>query len=157
MCYYFIGYYIIYLPGNVYRNTFGSGCSEVVAVTCGGILYSFFAAKKSFQISYVVSILGGILILWVGHNYLSLMPVFVILAKFGVSSGFLVSYTSTMDLFPTLFCATAFGICNFMSCFVTILAPYMAQMTAPIPMIIFCVIALIGLVLSFAINQVKSN
>lgn len=67
LSYYFIGYYLIYLPGNVYNNTFGSGGSEVLAVLCGGIMYSYLAAKKSFLISFSISITGGLLILFIGN------------------------------------------------------------------------------------------
>lgn len=126
LCYYFIGYYLIYLPGNVYKNTFGSSGSEMVSVFCGGIMYSFFLAKKSFFISFTISLVGGLLILMIGNATLSWMPVYVILAKFGISSAYCIVYAATMDLFPTLFSATAFGICNFIACIMTILAPYLA-------------------------------
>lgn len=61
-----------------------------------------------------------------GNVSKSMMPFYVILAKFGVSSGYCIVYAATMDLFPTLFTATAFGICNFIACIMTILAPYLA-------------------------------
>ena len=155
--YYMIAFQLKYLPGNIYNNSLASGGSELVAIACAGLLYGRLGMKKSFSGLFGLSAFGGLMILFLGESSTFWMPFFVVFAKFGIAGAFVIVYVSTVDVFPTLFCATAFGICNFMSCFVTILAPYMAQMTAPIPMIIFCVIALIGLVLSFAINQVKSN
>jgi len=68
LTYYMIGYYLVYLPGNIYNNTFASTAAELLAVTCGGIIYGTFFAKKTFTISFGVSLLGGLLIVFFSQS-----------------------------------------------------------------------------------------
>lgn len=106
-----IGFYLVYLPGNVFRNTFASTAAELVAVTFGGVLYGKLLAQKTFALSFAVSLVGGILIVLFSESVTVMMPEFVIISKFGISCAFLSVYIANMEMFPTLFCGTAFGIC----------------------------------------------
>ena len=74
--------------------------------------------------------------------------VYIIFAKFGISCTFCVLYVINVKIFPTLFAATAFGFCNFMARFVTVLAPLVAQLDQPTPMITFVVSTAIACALS---------
>ena len=73
------------------------------------------------------------------------MPIFVVIAKFGISGGFTIVYVCNSDVFPTLFCSTAIGICNFASRLLTIFAPQVAEVNPPFPMILFVSLNLLGI------------
>jgi len=85
------------------------------------------------------------------------MPIFVTLAKFGISSAFVIVYVATVDVFPTLFCATAIGFCNFFARVATILAPLIAEKQPPLPMLIFTSMTAVGSVLALFIRPAKKE
>lgn len=66
-------------------------------------------------------------------------------------------YVSTPYIFPVLLSGTAFGICNTFGRFFAILAPFIAERKIPLPMEIFSVLSLIGLVLSLFISTSKDK
>ena len=57
-------------------------------------------------------------------------------AKFGLAFSFMINYLSMVQLFPTLFCGTATGICNFAGRMATIFAPIVAELEPPTPILI---------------------
>jgi hypothetical protein len=97
------------------------------------------------------------LILVVGDQFLQLMPFFVVIAKFGVAGAFNLVYISNADVFPTLFCATAMGICNFFARVVTIMAPEVAEQPAPLPMGIFVTLCSIAAFLTQFIRPLSEQ
>ena len=147
--YYLMSYYIIYLPGNTYTNTYAAGIAEIAAIFFGGVLIKVCSAKWAFVISNSIAFIGGLCILMLGAPFPHWMALFVIIAKFGVSSAYMLNYNVTIDVFPTLFAATAFGICNLIASFGTVITPYLAQMPEPYPMLVFCALTIIGVLISF--------
>lgn len=143
------------MPGNIYNNAFASGGSELVAVALGGYLYGKLGIKLSFTLLFALSSVGGICILFLGAEYLFWMPFFVILAKFGIAGAFVIVYIATVDIFPTLFCATALGFCNFFARVLTILAPQVAERDPPLPMIIFVSLTTIGAIIIWFVKPLK--
>ncbi len=101
MLYYLISYYVIYLPGNTYVEMYSSGAAEICGTIFGGFILRLTNAKVSFIVSNVIALIGGLLILFYEHG--SLLPLFIMIAKFGISSAFCLVYAVTIDLFPTLF------------------------------------------------------
>ena len=65
-CYYLLGYYIVYLPGDIYNNALAAAASEIAGVLFGGVLYAFLRAEKTFLISFLISVSGAFLILLLG-------------------------------------------------------------------------------------------
>ena len=141
-----------YLPGDIYTNGMASSASEVVAYCVSGVILKFLKIRLTFALSFAIALVGGLLILFLGQKEVSWMPLFVTLAKFGISMGFCLVYVGTEELFPTLFCATAFGICNLFSRGLSIGAPQLAEVKEPYPMLIFCILTSIGIVLAFFIK-----
>lgn len=74
------------------------------------------------------------------------MPMFIAITKFGVAGSFVLLYVSTVDVFPTMFSATALGSMNFAARIFTIAVPQVAEREEPIPMLITCILAILGLV-----------
>lgn len=145
--FYMIIFYLKYLPGNIYNNSLASGFTDLVAVICGGWLYSRFGIKKSFTFLFSLSVIGGIIIIFLGESATVLMPFFVVICKFGITGGFVMVYCSTVDVFPTLFCSTALGICNFGARILSIAAPIIAEYDPPLPMIVLTALCAVGIVL----------
>lgn len=54
-----------------------------------------------------------------------------------------------------MFCSTAIGICNFSSRLLTIFSDEVAEVHAPIPMILFCSICAVAMVLAWFIKTLK--
>jgi len=152
--YYMILIYVKYLPGNIYVNTLASGSSEMVAYALAGVVYSKVGLKWTFTSFFAFSFVGGILILFLGNSQEALMPIFVTVAKFGISGLFTVLYVCTNDVFPVMFCSSALGICNLSSRMLTIFSSLVAEVPPPLPMILFSSLCLAGI---FLIQFVKTN
>jgi hypothetical protein len=52
-----------YLEGNIFVNFYIFGAAGIIAVLLGGIFFSWYGLKKSFIISFWMSIIGNIGIL----------------------------------------------------------------------------------------------
>lgn len=63
------------------------------------------------------------MILFFGESSVFFMPIFVGFARIGISAGSNLIYLMNAEVFPTLFAATAIGICNLLARIVTILSP----------------------------------
>jgi hypothetical protein len=90
----------------------------------------------------------------------------ILLAKFGVSSSFNMCYLGNATIFPTLFAGTAYGICNTFGKLATIVAPSLAEVKMPTPMIVFVIITSLAAGLALIIkvpppvqniNQIESE
>ena len=118
----------------------------------GALLSLFFLKylklKLSFVVGFCISLVGGLLVLMMGSSNVQLMPIFLLVAKFGISINFNLSYICTATLFPTLFVGAAFGITNFFSRFFTIFSPLVSEVPDPIPMLIFCFSTALAIVAS---------
>lgn len=62
--------------------------------------------------------------------------ILIMMTKFGVSMGWVAASLSMIELFPSSLVATAFGICNVMNKSVAMIAPLVAEMPPPTPMLI---------------------
>lgn len=141
-----IAFYLKYLPGNIYDNNLASTVSEFGAIILSGFMYKKMGLKLAFTTLLAISVVGGCMILFVGIDSTFWMPFFVLIAKFGISGGFNLCYCSTVYVFPTLFCGTAIGICNFFGRIITIFAPIVAEKPWPLPMVLFTGFAAIGMI-----------
>lgn len=99
-----------------------SSIADNVGTILSAILYNKFGVRIAFLSCLVFTLVGGSTIL-LFHSFTSLMPVFIMIGKLGTSSTFNLVFLSNADLFPTLFSATAMGICNFFARLSTIAAP----------------------------------
>ena len=115
------GYYLILTLVNtfdkVYVTAFTSSGSEMLAYVISGLFYERVGVKLSLIISFAISTVGGVLIIAWGlqHQTSSLFFVFFLLAKFGITCTFNINFVANQFFFPTLFAATALGVCNFLA------------------------------------------
>ena len=150
--YYLITFFLKYIPGNIFVNTSIASGAEIAAYVLSGWLVKLMGLRISYIIAWLIGATGGILMVCFSNDD-SLMGVFVLLSKFGVSFAFNNSYLGTPKLFPVSLCATAFGICNVFARFSTVLSPLVAELPYPAPMAIFAFLCIIGGVLSFFLRS----
>ena len=137
---YYLLSFLISTFENVYPSALLSSCAEITAYAVAGLLYRRAGLKISISLSFLIGLIGGLLILFIGLKdesawYFSL---FVLVCRFGMAQNFNIIYCSNADVFPILFCATAMGICNFLSRVFSALSPIISTLEEPLPMIIFC-------------------
>jgi len=143
-------YYLIQFLVNtfdqIYTTAVFSSVSEMVGIVAGGAFYTNLGIKSSLSLSFSLALFGAILILLYGlqHQDSIYFPLFILIAKFGISSAFNILYVSHSSVFPVLFAATALGLCNFVTRIFTAISPILAQMEEPLPIIIFTMLSLIG-------------
>ena len=121
-----------------------------------GVSYSRLGLRKSFVLSFSISVCGSFAILCL-TDVPDLMPIFVMCAKFGIASAFNLVYVSNADVFPTLFSVTAMGICNFGARIATIMAPEIAEAEAPLPMMVFCALSATAIVVTTFVRPLKEQ
>ena len=135
--FYLINFQLKSIKGNVFLNTFVSALSEIPAIAIGGILYAKIGIKLTLVGAFGIAIIGSTSLVILGNNNVDLIPIFILLAKSGVSATFNICYLANSQIFPAIFAGTAFGICNIGAKLATMLAPLLAELSEPVPMIIF--------------------
>jgi hypothetical protein len=132
--YYMVGFLIKYFPGSIYINGVTSSISELIAYALGGVVYEKLGVKPSLVLCYMLSAVGGLLILVYEEEtqFFStepkdapdwIFPMLVIIAKFGIACTFTLVYVSNIDVFPRDFGASALGTTNFVARLVSAFAP----------------------------------
>ena len=95
---------------------------------------------------FIVAIVGGTILLSYGlsHQESFVFLFCVMLANFGTNVCFNTVYALTPRVFPTLFAASAFGICNVFARVFSSMSSLFAGMEQPTPMILFTVMAVVA-------------
>ena len=79
---------------------------------------------------------------------ISLIPIFIVFAKFGISAAFNMTFIASVQLIPTIIAASVFGYCNMVARTITILSPLVAEIVYPVPLVINICAAFLALVAS---------
>ena len=151
--FYLINFKLKYIKGDIFVNTFVSATSELPAIILGGILYQKVGLRFTLCLCFSIAIAGSICLLIFSDAREDLIPIFILLAKAGVSGTFNLCYLANAQIFPAIFAGTAFGFCNIGAKLATILAPLIAEVDPPVPMIIFTISASVAGVLSMMIRK----
>jgi len=151
--YYLLNFQMKNIKGNIFLNTFSSSMSELPSIIISGIMYKKLGIKVTLVFWFSLSLAGGILLIIFGNAHENLIPIFVLFSKAGVTATFNLCYLANAQIFPAIFAGTAFGICNIGAKTTTILAPLIAEVNPPLPMILFCITAGLACGLSFLIRQ----
>jgi len=59
-----INLYLKYVPGGVYLNFSIAGVAEILANLAAGILFAKFGPRLTFIVGYIISLAGGILLIF---------------------------------------------------------------------------------------------
>jgi len=80
------------IEGNVFLNTFVSSLSELPAILLSGFMYKKLGIKITLIVWFSVAIIGGACLMIFGSEDKSLIPIFVLFAKSGVTATFNLCY-----------------------------------------------------------------
>ena len=98
--YYLIGYYMKYLPGDIFTNVIYGGLSELVSSLLAVYIAEKYSSKFSLSIFYYQAGISAILILVVPVTHMYLLTSCILLTKSAMSSCFNLIYVVTSDIFP---------------------------------------------------------
>ena len=158
--YYLIGILVKYFPGDFNMNNFVMFGSDIPGVLSAGWLCQRWKPKFFFSIYFGIQIVAGLsILLFIDHENPSwLMFVLVGCCRFGVAGAFVGVWINHAKMFPTLFVATSMGISNFFARVTVISAPMVAEVTYPIPVVIFTIFVIVAGVSSlFLVDLEKEN
>ena len=145
--YYMVGFYIKYIPGDVFTMVIVSCMAEFFACLVSGILSSYVGTKKCLFSSFLIGGVFGIAIIFVSPENTLAIATCLLLTKFGVSSAFNLCFLVTAEYFPTNYSSTVFGACNVFARIMSIFSPLIAEAPAPMPMLVytcFCFMSMMG-------------
>jgi len=122
-----------------------SAVAEVSAHAVCAACFNKAGPKITFVTGFVLSAAGGLCLALMSHDDAELdsedtdyiTPIFVLLARFGISLALCACYVSTPWLFKTVICSTAYGVCNIVGRSLSILAPSVAEIEGSLPMLIY--------------------
>jgi hypothetical protein len=118
-----IPFYLATLGGNVFEYGIFSALAEVFASLVCGTIIRFISLKLSLFIFCVISVIASFLLIFFGNGTGTLISILILFTNFGIVSAFDIAYLINIELFPTIFLATAYGCCNVLGRLISILSP----------------------------------
>lgn len=89
-----------------------------------GVIYFKIGARLGLSFSLIFSMIGSIVLVYLFKiNNQEYIPIFISVGKMGIAAALNMCFIANMQLIPTIFSATIFGLCNVMARLMTILAP----------------------------------
>jgi len=84
--YYTIGFYVKYIPGDVFENVTISCLSEAASCLISGVIASFIGSKLTLFLCFMTGGIFGSALVFVSPANNKLILAFLLMTKFGVSS-----------------------------------------------------------------------
>ncbi|TNV80154.1 hypothetical protein FGO68_gene7510 [Halteria grandinella] len=142
--YYSIYFQLKYFEGDIYTNVIIAGASEMCSNFITGLIFAKLGVTRTYLLSYFFGITCSTLFIFLSPSYEYLVPLILLGAFYGYSSVVLVNWISTPQLFPVIYSSSAIGVCNVFARFATIVAPQVAEIEQPIPMVVISVMGAIS-------------
>ena len=98
--YYVIAFYIKYFPGNIFQNTLAFVFSDLFSYVLSGTILKKTNMKTTLILAQSISIVGSLLYLFL-YQHLFLIPIIIVLCRFGIGMSFNTVYVGNNRLFPT--------------------------------------------------------
>jgi len=152
-CFYIIGFYIKYIPGDVFVNVITTCIADAVSSIGAGLIAQEIGTQRTLFGAFALSSLGGVCLILTDTNNSIQIMVLIMATKFGINIAFTLSYIINAEYFPSIVCSRVFGICNIFSRISTILSPLIAEVTPPIPMVIYVLVCFISMVASLFLTK----
>ena len=111
--YYLINFNMKYVGGSMLSNIIASVSSEFMANIASLIMLSWIGDKLTLIWFFLISTCSGFIFCSITLTPLS-TAFLILLSKFGISAAFCSVFVVTSKVFPSVYVATAFGICNVM-------------------------------------------
>jgi len=145
--FYMLTFVLKYLNGSIFVNAYASSFAEIIGKLSTIFFLQYTSLKRVFLISFSLATVGTFLLILFSDNDLWI-PVILLIAKFGFSQAFVAAYLSIVLLYPTVLASTAMGVCNLLARVATIMAPIVAEVKAPLNLVILLAIAVLALLVS---------
>ena len=91
-CYYLISFQLKYIQGDIWINSIVSSTSELFAFGLSGIIVGKLGLKWTIVISFIVANVGMICLAAIQPDNQTLLAMFIIGSKFGISANFNMAY-----------------------------------------------------------------
>lgn len=131
--------YLSNLFEQVYMTIIIMVSAEFFSYIIGGVLLEKLGTKLSLIILYLLSGIGGLLMLVYGLNHVESVafPILFLICRFGVSAINVLFTAANARIFDIEKSATAFGLGSFFARMILSTAPVVSTLPQPLPMVIF--------------------
>ena len=149
-------YYLKYLPGDFYANNASAGCASMIAYLLSMFLMKYVSIRASIITMYAVPLVCAVLLVFL-ENLGGLFIAAMVLGCKLNGGNFNNSYFANQEFYPAEFSASIFAITKFTASVFTIISPEVAEITPPVPIIIFIVFQIIGITVTIFLKKVEEN
>jgi OCT family organic cation transporter-like MFS transporter 4/5 len=149
--FFIMGFYIKYIHGNIFINIITTSIADALSSIFAGIIAEKIGAKNTLFLSFGLAGTFATLIIFAEHPVIILTSVFI--TRFGISSAFTLCYIVTADYFPSIVSSQVFGICRVFAGFATSLSPMIAEMEAPVPMVVYIFTCMLSMASSLFLTK----
>jgi hypothetical protein len=121
-----IPYYFTSLVGNIFVIAAASGFAELLASFACALIVLKVSLRSSIIIFIWLAFIACFALIFEGDTKTAetaVLAVLVLSANFGITSMFDMAYLINVELFPTIYLGTAYGACNILARFMSILSP----------------------------------
>eukprot|EP00347_Sterkiella_histriomuscorum_P010242 403377046 len=150
--YFLICFNIKYMPGVIFMNQIIAASCEIAFLFISSPFIKFLGLRRSLVIGFSMSLIGSVPLMFEIQNQ-NAATVMILLARVGMIFMMNVTYLAFSTLFPPIFAQTTFGFAKLIARIITILAPLIAELEAPSPMIVFTIFSILGAIFSMFIIQ----
>ena len=155
--YYNIYFQLKYFKGDIFTNVIIAGVSEMTSNVIAGLIFQRIGLRNTYLVSLTLGFICSTIFFTFGHAFESLIPFLLLGAFFGYTSVLLINWIATPHLFPVLYASSCQGFCNAIARCAAILAPQLAELDQPIPMIIVSVLTLISAALVLFLKPLQAH
>ena len=104
--------------------------------------------KPIFAFCFIIAFVGSVALIFVTDANDWILSIMVMVAKFGISIGWVGVYMGMILLFKTTLVGAAMGCCNVLCRLAAMGAPMIAELEAPLPMMSIAVLTIIGAIIT---------
>lgn len=155
--FYLLNFFIKYMPGDIFINSIVSGLC-CFSLLIEGPIQKKFSSKFGQIMSFALGLGASILIGFFDRDtsQIALYSLVLLVAKSGAELAFAFVTLIHLELFPTSFVVTSYGICNIFCRMVTMFAPIVAEIPNPaVPLTFLIGCSFLGTVSSLVLKTRK--
>lgn len=149
--FYMIGFYLKYVGGSIYLNAMMATLSENLGNFGAVILQKSFGTRCSYVTLFFWAMLFGIPLIFFDQEWI--LAAWIFSSKFCVEAAFMLSFYVNSETFPPLFVSFSFSLCTLVAKSFAVLAPQVAEVKKPIPLIIYWSFAGFGSLVTLLIRK----
>ena len=156
--FYLLNFYVKYMPGDIFVNSIVSGISCFIVLIEGPLQHKF-SSKIGQAFSFSLGLISAIMICFFDRetNQIVLYSLVLLIAKSGAELAFAFVTLIHLELFPTSFLVTSYGICNIFCRLATMFAPIVAEIpNSSVPLSFLLGLNLMGVVASLVLKKKRA-